>query len=80
MPALPCCGEAGSRAQRRLPVDAKLLRQVLAQHGKYGSNMNQIAYMLNVGEPAYPLVPEIRTALAEWSRIRDRRAPHAVGY
>jgi hypothetical protein len=23
------------------------------------------------------LVPEIRTALAEWSRIRDRREPHA---
>ncbi len=40
-------GNAGARAKARLPVDAQILRQVLAQHGRYGNNLNQIAYVLN---------------------------------
>ena len=40
-------GNAGARAKARLPVDGQLLRQVLAQHGRYGNNLNQIAYVLN---------------------------------
>lgn len=64
-------GDAGPRAQRRLPVDARNIRQVLALHGRYGNNLNQIAYMLNVGEASSPLLPEIRSALKEWGEARD---------
>jgi hypothetical protein len=63
-------GEAGPRAQRRLPVDAQLVRLGLAQLGKYGNNMNQIAYQLNAhGETG--LEADFRAALHEWGEIRD---------
>ena len=62
--------DAGDRAQRRLPVDAQLVRQAIALHGKYGSNMNQIAYGLNAyGERG--LEADFRAALKEWGEIRD---------
>jgi len=63
-------GDAGPRAQRRLPVDDEKMRRVLALHNKYGNNMNQIAYQLN----AYGmkvLEADFRTALKEWEKIRD---------
>src|SRR5262245_22664819 len=63
-------GDAGPRAQRRLPVDAQLLRQILALHGKYGSNMNQIAYQLNAFG-AQGLAANFEQALREWGEIRD---------
>jgi len=63
-------GDAGIRAQRRLPVDAQLLREALAQLGKYGNNMNQIAHQLNAqGEDA--LAADFRRALEEWAEIRN---------
>jgi len=63
-------GDAGPRAQRRLPVDAQLVRLGLAQLGKYGNNMNQIAYQLNAhGESG--LEADFRAALQEWGEIRD---------
>lgn len=63
-------GDAGPRAQRRLPIDAQLLRAALAQLGKYGNNMNQIAHQLNAqGEDA--LAADFRRALKEWAEIRD---------
>lgn len=63
-------GDAGPRAQRRLPVDAQLLREALAQLGKYGNNMNQIAHQLNAqGEDA--LSADFRRALEEWAEIRN---------
>jgi len=63
-------GNTGPRAQRSLPVDAQLVRQALALHGKYGSNMNQIAYGLNAyGERG--LEADFRAALQEWGEIRD---------
>lgn len=63
-------GDAGPRAQRKLPMDAQLARQALAQLGKYGSNMNQIAYGLNAyGERG--LDADFRQALREWGEIRD---------
>jgi hypothetical protein len=63
-------GSAGPRAQRRLAPDATLMRQVLAQLGKYGNNMNQIAYQLNAhGESG--LAAEFQHALKEWGEIRD---------
>ena len=62
-------GEAGPRAQRRLPVDAQLVRQALALHGRYGNNLNQIAHSGNAGNPVE--LPELRCALKEWGEIRD---------
>jgi hypothetical protein len=76
-------GDAGPRAKTRLPVDAQLLRQVLAQFGKYGSNLNQIAYGINRGDPCD--LPELRLALKHWGEIRDlildalNRNPEAQG-
>ncbi|MGE4046267.1 MAG: plasmid mobilization relaxosome protein MobC [Acetobacteraceae bacterium] len=63
-------GTAGPRAQRRPRVDAVVLTKVLAQLGKIGSNMNQIAHRLN--EQDFEGIPELlamrdehREALAE---------------
>lgn len=68
--AMMFAGDPGPRSQRRLPIDAQLARQVLAQLGKYGSNMNQIAYGLNAyGERG--LEADFRGALKEWAEIRD---------
>lgn len=75
-------GDAGPRSKTRLPVDAQLLRQVLAQHGRYGNNMNQIAYVLNAEGSHKVLEADFRMALKEWAEIRDTilaalgRAPH----
>jgi hypothetical protein len=70
-------GDAGPRAQRRSPVDAQLLREVLAQHGKYGNNWNQIAYQLNLraeftkAADVEQAALEVRRALKEeWAPIR----------
>ncbi len=62
-------GDAGPRAQRRTPADAALLRQVLALHNKYGSNMNQIAKTLNASNR--PVPHGLGEALKEWREIRD---------
>jgi hypothetical protein len=62
-------GDAGPRAQRRLPIDAQLMREALAQLGRYGNNLNQIAYQLNAhGERG--LEADFRAALQEWGEIR----------
>lgn len=62
-------GDPGPRAQRRLPVDAQIVRQALALHGRYGNNLNQIAHFGNAGNPVD--LPELRRALKEWGEIRD---------
>jgi len=78
-------GKAGARAKARLPVDGQLLRQVLAQHGRYGNNLNQIAYVLNAEGSHKVLEADFRAALKEWGEIRDLalgalgRAPYAPG-
>ncbi len=64
-------GDAGPRAQRRLPVDAQLVREALALHGKYGNNLNQIARALNAEGGRAVLEADLRTALKEWGEIRD---------
>lgn len=63
-------GEAGPRAQRRMPADAAALRQVLGQLGKTGSNLNQIARYLHTGGIPETVLPDIRDALADLARIR----------
>ena len=62
-------GEPGPRAQRRIPADARTLRQILGHLGKVGNNLNQIAYQLNTGGPAD--LPELRLALKEYAGIRN---------
>lgn len=63
-------GDAGPRAQKRVPADAFVLRQVLGHIGKTGSNLNQIARYLHTGGEAQTVLPDIREALADLARIR----------
>lgn len=59
-------GEAGPRAQRRVPADRQALLRILGQLGKIGSNINQIAKRLNSGGPAdLPLLQEALGAYLE---------------
>jgi hypothetical protein len=51
-------GSAGPRAARRPPVERAALAQILAQLGKCGSNLNQIAHVLNKGGAAPTDIPE----------------------
>jgi hypothetical protein len=44
-----CLSTAGPRATRRPPVERAALAQLLAQLGKCGSNLNQMARVLNSG-------------------------------
>ena len=40
-------GRVGPRAVRRVPLDRRALAHVLAQLGRYGSNVNQLARIAN---------------------------------
>jgi|SRR6266852_5157244 len=62
-------GNAGPRAQRRPPVEHKLLRQILGHLGKIGNNVNQIARSLNSGDKAK--LPELEKALRAYGEMRD---------
>ncbi len=64
-------GDAGQRAQRRPPVDHKVLRQHLGEVGRLGNNINQIARALNSGEKAkLPVLDEVlRACLDVLNRI-----------
>ena len=50
---------------RRPTADTKLLAKVLAELGKIGSNINQIAYHLNAGRPGDVTEGSIDAALRE---------------
>ena len=56
-------GSAGPRSRRRPSADMALLAQVLAQLGKRGSNLNQIAHRLNSDAAIGPA--ELVDAIAE---------------
>lgn len=45
-------GDAGQRAKRAPVVNAELLAQAVAALNKVGSNLNQIAHILNAGKAA----------------------------
>ena len=62
-------GNAGPRAQRRPPADHVALRQILGQLGKIGSNLNQIARSMNIGEQ--PDLPELKTAIHAYLETRN---------
>lgn len=61
-------GDAGPRAQRRVPADRDSLLRILGQCGKIGSNVNQIARQLNTGQQAS--LPELQEALRAYLDIR----------
>ncbi len=71
-----CLGTAGPRAARRPPVERAALAQLLAQLGKCGSNLNQIARVLNSGgeEPAElpAAIADFRTVCADIMRALGR--------
>lgn len=56
-------GEPGPRAKRSPGPDVVMLAKVLAELGKSGSNLNQIARQLNSEETIS--LPDLREALAE---------------
>lgn len=58
-----CLGTPGPRAVRRPPVERAALAQLLAQLGKVGSNLNQIARALNSDRQVLP--SDIGEAVAE---------------
>lgn len=60
---------APPRAARTPPIDRQLVAQVLAQIGKVGSNVNQIAYALNAGRPMSSV--EVERAMAAVLDMRD---------
>ncbi len=64
-------GEAGPRAQRRIPADSAALRQILGHLGKTGSNLNQIARYLHTGGAPETVLPDLREALADFAHIRS---------
>lgn len=61
-------GDPGPRTRRRIPVDERLLRQLLGQVGKVGGNLNQIAKRLNSGGAAS--ASELRAALEAHEEVR----------
>jgi len=63
-------GEAGPRARRSRPINDQVLVKVMGLHGKYGSNLNQIAYKLNANAQG-ALASDFEGALREWAEIRD---------
>ena len=71
-----CLGNAGPRAARRPPVERAALAQLLAQLGKCGGNLNQIARALNSGDrrPADTIaaVAAFREACAAITRTLGR--------
>lgn len=73
-----CLGTAGPRAVRRPPVERAALAQLLAQLGKCGSNLNQIARALNSDREVLHDVPEtvadFREACATITRMLGRGA------
>jgi hypothetical protein len=56
-------GQPGPRARRNPGADVVLLAKVLAQMGKSGSNLNQIAHRLN--EYDFEGIPELQAMQAE---------------
>lgn len=57
----------------RLPhsrIDRQHVARVLAELGKIGSNVNQIAYHLNAGRPASRIEDSLEMALRDLSELR----------
>ena len=62
-------GDAGPRAQRRPPIDHKVLRQLLGETGRIDNNLNQIARALNSRQKLNQ--PGLQAALRDINDIRN---------
>jgi hypothetical protein len=62
-------GENGPRARRNPGADTVVLAKLLAEMGKSGSNLNQIAYQLNSGGAVEP--PDLAEAIAEHRAVAE---------
>lgn len=72
-------GTPGPRARRSTPVDAEALARATAALNKVGSNLNQIAHVLNAGgsgvttEQCFAALAEVRAALCRILEIVGRK-------
>ena len=64
-------GRAGPRAVRQVPLDRRVLAYVLAQLGRYGSNVNQLARVANESGSveASAMLAEIRDNNRDMHRV-----------
>jgi len=63
-------GDAGPRARRSRSINNQILVKAIGLHGKYGNNLNQIAYKLNANAQD-ALASDFEGALREWAEIRN---------
>jgi hypothetical protein len=72
-------GTPGPRARRRPPVNAETLGRATAALNKVGSNLNQIAHVLNAGgtsvttQECFAALAEVRAAAAAIREIVGRK-------
>jgi hypothetical protein len=72
-------GTPGPRAKRSAPVDAEALARATAALNKVGSNLNQIAHVLNAGgsgvttQQCFAAMAEVRAALCRILEIVGRK-------
>ena len=62
--------ETGERSQHVLPVNAELVREAIAEMGRYGNNVNQLAYKANAHDEL-PMERELRALLARHEAVLD---------
>lgn len=62
-------GDPGARARRTPTVNAEAIARATAALNKVGSNLNQVAHVLNAGKA--PAAGEVETAIAEVREILD---------
>ena len=73
-------GTPGPRAQRTPPVHAELLARAVAALNKVGSNLNQMAHVLNAGgaiqtaQECFAALAEARAAAAAIRQLVGRRS------
>ena len=70
-------GTAGPRAVRRAPVERVELARLLAELGKVGSNVNQLAHQANAGR--FPVGDQLAAAIADVQAMRTALMK-ALGY
>lgn len=72
-------GTPGPRARRSPPVNAEALARATAALNKVGSNLNQIAHVLNAGgsglttQECFAALAEVRAALSRILEIVGRK-------
>lgn len=59
---------------RKIPQygDVAVLREISAELGKIGSNLNQIAHHLNAGDSVYSVYYDLLEVIKDWNDMRFR--------